>query len=263
MLIYLSFIFTLSSGCAISKTELSRKNEEIKVATWNIGHFSEGKKYYSTIQPSEYKHKLASFRSLFYDSISADVLCINEYEEIFCKDSTGESIMTEEAILDGFRVSREVTKSNYVCNAIFSNKKLKHVKKCDFMYNMTAKKDMPRIIWHYYMIADITVAGEKVKLINTHLVNRNYKHCQNQIKELISICIKDERVIICGDFNTTDFSQFKKSGYLLANDGSMVTFPGKSYVLDNVIVKGLKISDVRVIKSSLSDHYPLVCRISL
>ena len=30
-----------------------------------------------------------------------------------------------------------------------------------------------------------------------------------------------------------------------------------------VIVKGLKILEVRVIKNKLSDHYPVVCRVSI
>ena len=70
-------------------------------------------------------------------------------------------------------------------------------------------------------------------------------------------------MIVCGDWNTEIYSLLKNAGYALANDGSLKTFPSKGYALDNIAVKGLEISDVRMIKTDLSDHYPLVCRISL
>lgn len=44
---------------------------------------------------------------------------------------------------------------------------------------------------------------------------------------------------------------------------TFLTFPSKRTSLDNIAVKGLEISDVRMVKTKLSDHYPLVCRISL
>ena len=68
---------------------------------------------------------------------------------------------------------------------------------------------------------------------------------------------------MCGDWNTETYSSLKNAGYIFANDGSLKTFPSKGYALDNIVVKGLEISDVRMIKTDLSDHYPLVCRISL
>ena len=87
--------------------------------------------------------------------------------------------------------------------------------------------------------------------------------CQEEISELINKYKDCDRVIMCGDWNTTDFSQFRKAGYSLANNGTLFTYPYKSYPLDNIIVKGLRISDVKMIKTDLSDHYPLVCTVSV
>lgn len=89
-----------------------------------------------------------------------------------------------------------------------------------------------------------------------------------QIKELISVLASEERVVIVGDFNChrfEDFDIFKDAGYTLGNDGSFATFPtGKNNrALDNIIVKGLKVSDVCVHPTSLSDHNALSADVSL
>lgn len=234
----------------------------IIVATWNIGHFSQGRKEYSLIKDN-YEHKLNEFQTFIYDSIKSDILCVNEFSAVFCKDSLGREVLSEEALFGSFRTKKVFMQNRFVCNALFAKRKLKHVKETSFLYNDIAKDDRPTILWHYYVMADIKIQGKKVKLICTHLVNRAEKHCQNQIEELVRVCEGYERVIICGDMNTWNFSKFIKAGYSLANDGTIVTFPSKSYALDNIIVKGLNLSEVRVLKTSLSDHYSLACRVTL
>lgn len=258
-----SLFFTDLSLCYGKRNKRQLNDESAIVATWNIGHFSKGSKPYSLISSSNFKKKITEYRSFVYDSINADILCINEYDEFFCKDSTGYVELTEKVLFDGYKNRKVFTKNTYVCNAMFANRKLKNAKMHDIEYNQIAKKDMPRIVWHYFVFSDIIIAGKRVKIVCTHLVNRAPEHCNNQIKELISLCKAFDRVIICGDFNTTNYTQFKEAGYKLANDGSIITFPSNSRALDNIIVKGLNITDVRVVKNALSDHYPLVCRISL
>ena len=68
---------------------------------------------------------------------------------------------------------------------------------------------------------------------------------------------------MCGDFNTTDYSKLKIAGYSLANNGSFKTYYKEKWALDNIVAKGVKISDVRIVKTELSDHYPLICHISI
>jgi endonuclease/exonuclease/phosphatase (EEP) superfamily protein YafD len=110
---------------------------------------------------------------------------------------------------------------------------------------------------------DLYVNGVVVKLICAHTTSSAIKICRAQINELIQKFEKNERVIMCGDWNTTNFSQFKKAGYSMANDGTKITYPSKSYALDNIVAKGVEITDVKVVKTDLSDHYPLVCRITI
>lgn len=256
-------LFCFLCSC-YSQSESLNKSKGVVVATWNIGHFSKGQKDHSLISFSDCSQKVEKYRSYIYDSIKADVLCVNEYEKVFCSDSVNSLyVITEKMLFNNFKSRQILKKNSFVCNAIFSNLKLKNVTSHPFLYNLFAKEERAAIEWHYFVVADITIQGEKVKLICTHLVPLAEKHCQNQIKELLYFAEKYPKVIICGDMNTWDYSKFEKAGYAMANNGSIVTFPSKSYAIDNIFVKGLKVSEVKVIKTDLSDHYTLSCRITL
>lgn len=238
-------------------------SEGIVVATWNIGHFAKGRGFHSLIKMSEYKKKSVDFRALVYDSIAADILCVNEYSREFCRDSSI-TIIAEDSIFNRYKVIKVFPQNKYVCNVIFSNKQISNSLMQPFHYNDSDKVATDDAVsWYYYTLADISIGGKDVKLVCTHLIANYKKNRQDQINEIIKECERFERVIICGDFNTWDFTKFKELGYTLANDGKMVTFPSKSYALDNIIVKGLRTSDVRVVRNDLSDHYAVVCSISL
>lgn len=255
------------SVCHAHIQKKSNENEQsIIIATWNIGHFSKGEKDYSLITPSECNKKMEEYRSFVYDSINADVLCLNEYESEFCNDSVNGSVIAEDVIFDKYHIQRVFKKNRYICNVMFSNIDLKNARKKSYNYSKELKTQISRIDWYYYASAEIIIGGEKVMIVSTHLINGTGKYSQgrqDQIDELIKACEHYKRIIICGDLNTWNYSKFKNAGFSLANNGSIVTFPSKSYSLDNIIVKGLKISDVRVLRTNLSDHYPLMCRISL
>lgn len=268
MLIKLLILFLCMTGVCHAQNErrLNENKQSIKLATWNIGHFSKGKKDYSLISPSECAKKTEEYRSFVYNSIKADILCLNEYESEFCIDSISGTATAEDAIFDNYNVHRVFKQNRYICNAIFSNIGLNNTRKKAYSFNKELKAQIKRIDWYYYVSSEIIIDGEKVMLICTHLISGVDKYSrsrQDQIDELIKACEQYKRVIICGDMNTRNYSKFMKAGYTLANDGSIVTFPSKSSSLDNIMVKGLKISDVRVLKTDLSDHYPLTCRISL
>ena len=261
--ILLLFFCCNSKSNTIIDSISNKKDESVTVCTWNIGHFSKGEKDYSLIPSSKSAEIIVEFKSFVYDSIKADILCLNEYESEFCVDSIYGNIIAEDAIFGDYLIHRIGKKNSYICNAMFSNIALKDIRRKEFKYEKKTKVEIPRIDWYYFITSDIIIGGEKVRLVCTHLVNRAEEYCQNQMEELIKACEKFERVIICGDMNSWNFTKFKNAGYTLANDASLVTFPSKSYALDNIMVKNLIISDVRVIKTELSDHYPLVCKVSL
>jgi len=234
----------------------SSSKHEIVLATWNVGHFSNGGKSYSTIGPKQYNDKVKGFRKILYDSLSADLIGINEYSAIFGKSKSGKESLSSEILFNKFEYKNEGKKS-WICNSIFSNIDVYNVKR--FFYKNTISNVFN------YLSADIFIDGEKVQMIYVHLTSRDTKQRSKQMKELIEKYKNYKRIIIFGDFNLRPrfMKAFKDDGYILANDGSLITFPSKSIAIDNILVKGLKISDVRVVKTDLSDHYPLVCRISI
>ena len=232
----------------------SFSKHEIVLATWNIGHFSNGKGPDSSIEPKQYKDKVDGYKKIIYDSLSADIIGINEYSAVFGKNKRGREASTSKVLFNRFDFMNEGNKS-WICNSIFSNINVYNVER--FFYKNTYSSVFN------YLSAEIFIDGEKVQMVYVHLTSKDSQKRKKQIKELIEKYKDYERIIMFGDFNTRNLKDFKDDGYIVANDGSLITFPSKSIAIDNILVKGLKISDVRVVKTDLSDHYPLVCRISL
>lgn len=236
---------------------------EYTIATWNLGHFSKGKKPYSTIDNHSFNSNYEEFQRILNDSIKADIVCVNEYSEVFCSEESKHDKLTRDLFFSDYDYFKIGPLLGYSCNSIFCNVKLESVKLRMFEISKMVVEKMPRAENYYYLEGYLYLNNIKVKLVCAHTTSSANAVCQSQIFELLTKCRNEERVIMCGDWNTLDFSLFENSGYILSNDGSLKTFPSKGYALDNIVVKGLEISDVRMIKTDLSDHYPLVCRISL
>ncbi len=256
-------------GCLFLSYPLSaKKPKDLLICTWNIGHFSNGAKSYSMIDVAKYNESLAKYRTLIYDDIRPDVMTVNEYNVVFCgKDTENTPYKTSSLLFDGLKKNVIGLKCLAVCNAIFSKKKMGSPRTVDFVSQKNIEgDDFVRSRENYFIESELKLNGKKVKLVCMHLlfsskVDEIYQ--QKQIEELISYYQNQKRVIICGDWNTEALSSLKDAGYKLANDGSLKTYPLKKLALDNIAVKGLEVSDVRVVKTNLSDHYPLVCRVSL
>jgi len=246
-----------------------KKPKEVVLCTWNIGHFSNGRKPYSLIDIDNYQKSLELYRSFIYDEIRPNVITLNEYNCVFCgEDNENNPYVTSSLLFNGFKQKTIGPKCWGICNAIFSNLKMKKPRSIYFeSQKNTAGDDVVKGRENYYLETDLYVQGKKVKLVCLHLLFSSKVEevfQQNQIEELINHYKNTDRVIVCGDWNTEIYSALKNAGFELANDGSLKTYPSsKAEALDNIAVKGLKISDVRMIKTSLSDHYPLVCNISL
>ena len=262
----LSFLF-LSFQFYPIKTENKRDKSGITVATWNIGYFSNGVSGLSYIKTADYKMKLKEYRSIIYDSIHADIISINEYNRVFTgKDNENNKYVTSSLLFNQFD-EKVMGPRKGIRKALFSRHKLNRTR---FKYLDGHKRvtgnDSVKMRHSYYIASDITLGGKNVKLVCVHLLfsRLNPGVVQTyQIEELIKKYRKYDRVVMCGDWNTTNYSQLKKAGYTLANDGSLITYPSKKTPLDNIAVKGVRLSDVRVIKTNLSDHYPIVCKISI
>lgn len=246
----------------------AQKSNDFVLCTWNIGHFSNGRKPYSLIG-DEYEQQLESYRSLIYDEICPDVIAVNEYNVVFSgEDKEDNPYQTSSLLFDKFK-KKVIGPQHYwgICNAVFSNIKIKKNRYIYFeSHKNTDGDEFTKSRENYFIESDLYIYGKKVKLVCLHLLfSRKVAEVfqQNQIEELVNRYKNTNRVIVCGDWNTEIYSSLKNAGYTLANDGSLKTYPSKSEALDNIAVKGLKISDVRVVRTGLSDHYPLLCRISL
>lgn len=257
---------TLRSVIDTLDAKVDTTRAELVLVTWNIGHFSGGKKKMSTIAQERFSEKLAEYKKFVYEKLSPDVICINELSPEFGKDSRGETRLAEDVVFDGFDNRIVGEQRSYSCNAIFSKADIKNFKTNDFKSSQAKGADIANAGNYYYLSVDLYIGAEKVKLVCVHLVPHAPKFRLKQMQELIKRFDKSDRVIMCGDWNAASkdaMDIFVQAGYTVANDGSIATYSRKMTPLDNIVVKGLNVSDVRTIETSLSDHYPLICKISL
>lgn len=235
------------------------------LCTWNIAHYFAYGSAKNVIDGAIYEEKLKAFREIVHDSISADVISLNEFSSDFGRDTKGVLQQSAKVLLENYKTKYDggATLKGVGHNAVFSKVKTKKFKKIVFEFIKTTR--FKNSYDYYYLTSDVYIDGKKVKLVSVHLIysKKDSGLVQGQISELIDRFKDEQRVVICGDFNTSNYSKFIKAGYSMANDGSIVTFPKTSKPLDNIVAKGVKISDVRTVKTELSDHYPLICRISI
>lgn len=244
---------------------IKSKKSEVVLCTWNIAHYYAYKSARNMIDGPIFESKLKDFREIIYDSINADIISLNEYSSKFGVDKDDVEHLSSDVLFDGFISWFEggATKKGVGHNAIYSNVRMGNFKKSIYKCNQVRKINTSHD--YYYLSSDLYLNNKLVKFVCVYLIHskKDPSLVHNQIAELIDVFKDEERVVMCGDFNTSNYSKFKKAGYSLANNGSIKTFYKTSKPLDNVIAKGVRISDVRIIKTELSDHYPLICHISL
>lgn len=245
---------------------------EIIVATYNIGHFSGGASKNSTIKSANYDSKLALFKALMYDTINPKIIGIQEYSEVFGKDAGNISRKTKDVLLKDLAVLYEGVQRGYSCNSLHGNTYLSNIQINEFDCNQDAEVTHTTAIQatdYYYISADLYMNGKLVKFVSAHLVfDNNFPSVLQlaQINELVSKYSSYDRVLMVGDWNVyaqSDFNPFVTDGYTLANDGTIVTYPLTSKAPDNIIVKGLTITNAQAFVSDLSDHYPLIATVSI
>lgn len=259
------FLYRSFANTDCSNKNIKNSDSGIVLCTWNLAHYYAYGSAKNVIDGAIYDSKLKAFREVVYDSIRADVLSLNEYSQGFGVDKKGVLRPSADVLFNRYRTKYEggAVKKGVGHNAVYSNVGTKRIKKKVFQYNKTTK--YKNSYDYYYVTADINIDGEKVKFVCVYLIHssKDPSLVQGQIAELIELFKNERRVVMSGDFNTSNYSKFKRAGYSMANDGSIVTFPKTSKPLDNIVAKGVKISDVRTVKTELSDHYPLICRLSI
>ena len=258
----------------IDTIEPTRK---ITFMQWNIGHFGNGL-ISTTITDDDYDEKLTTYQNLL-NTINADYVSISEYNVLFAH--TLKENNTAKLLFSGYKynyIGDEGWNRNYSLNAFFTNLSVFDSEIVEYECNQTATITHTNAIKasdYYYLKTRwkfrVNNQIKEILIITTHCAfdNNNKEVALDQVRELIKKFDNEEHVIICGDFNSSLASDvFKKAGYTTANQGewgNLYTFPSNSprSCLDNIITKNLKIEDVRVIKTDLSDHLPIICNICI
>lgn len=244
--------------------------KKIRICSYNIGHFSGGASTDSTITASDYDTKLAAYKSTLRQ-IDPDVIGVAEYSAIFGTNSDNEKMPAKDVLFGAFIPSEIGAQSHYSCNALFSKTVIENAASEKYECNQEAVITHTTTIEakdYYFIEADLYMRGEHIKVVTTHLAfDTNYPGVlqADQIDELIARYANTDKVILMGDWNVADFSRFDAfvtAGYTLANDGTFHTY--NSYALDNIVVKGLTVSNPGMITTTgQSDHYPFYCDVEL
>ena len=247
--------------------------ESFTVATWNIGHYANGNARDTRIADAEYDEKSAQYRS-YIEGLDADLLCINEYSRLFTPNNLAENALYAERPPIFFAGEQR----HFSCNAVFSNLPLQNITVHDFECNkdvVLLYSSTNQAYYYYYITAELVIGTETVHFVFTHLAfdeDRNPDTvCMAQIAELIDLYKDAEHVVMMGDWNAYHknmFDPFAEAGYTLGNYGEILTCTGSrtgglEWAVDDIIVKGLSMSDFRAVKTTLSDHIAVVCTLTL
>ena len=264
-------LFT-ANGVYSNESPIEPSKKEFVLCTWNLAY------YYaydtvprfsnkSNIDAPIYSSKLQRLREVIYEKIKPDVIALNEYSSVYGIDSTGIERKAVDVLFDGFTTWFEGGATDRgASNAIFGNIRMGNFSKSLFDCLYGDNRKFENSYDRYYVTGDIVLDGNLIKLVSVHLGFGIEGMLEAQIEELIDKFKNYERVIICGDFNTNskaNISKFVSAGYVCGNNGKFRTFYKKSLALDNIFVKGLKINNMQMIDTRLSDHCPLFCTISL
>ncbi|MBR2479039.1 MAG: hypothetical protein IKB47_01365 [Clostridia bacterium] len=245
-------------------------SNSIRIATWNIGHFALGEKNNTILTEKQKEEKLAEYTDYIYNCINADVIALNEY----CTKFTTQSL-AKTTVFSKYSTQFEGPKRQYSRNAIFANANVTNIQLCEYECNKTANMESPYGIQasnYYYLTADLAINGQTVKLVSTHLAfyagnsSNPPEICKDQMRELVEVYKSYDKVVLMGDWNAyfSDFSVFTDAGYSLANtDSNLSTYSSSIDPLDNIIYKGVTVSDFGLAGCTLSDHYAIYCTITV
>ena len=258
--------------------EYKKEPGTFTIATWNVGHFSDGSHKQSDFSDSDYEIQSAYFKTYIDECVGADIITLSEYSNKFTPSNPTSKLFSSYT-----GASFEGEQRRYSCNAVYSKLELKNFEVHEFDCNKDAVITYTTAVKapdYYYITADLDLGGETVTVVALHLAYDDKLYdtppyidtvCQNQMRELIAKFSTVPRVIMLGDFNAYSpdyFDLFSDAGYTVGNDGSMLTCTGSKtggleWAVDNIIAKGVSVSDFRKVPTGLSDHVAVIAKVSL
>jgi|SRR3990167_7646442 len=118
------------------------------------------------------------------------------------------------------------------------------------------------------LVTQVEIGKSSIWVLVTHLSVHSQEQRLRQVNKIINV-IEDLSgpLILMGDLNSNPASEeLERLGEVLAdlsNNKVLITKPVEAKQIDYVLARGLKVENVRVIKSDASDHYPVLAEITL
>ncbi len=243
------------------------------VASWNIGHFAMGNASDTRIVDADYETKSEQYREYLSD-LDADIICLNEYSRQFTPSHAAEEALFAERPPIYFAGEQR----HFSCNAVYSGLPLRNITVHDYECNKDAVllySQSNKAYYYYYVTAELVIGTETVHFVFTHLAFDEDRTpdtvCMAQIAELIELYKDVDHVVMMGDWNAYHkelFDPFADAGYTLGNYGEILTCNGSrtgglEWAVDDIIVKGLSMTDFRAVNTGLSDHIAVVATLTL
>jgi endonuclease/exonuclease/phosphatase family metal-dependent hydrolase len=233
---------------------------KIRVGTYNVGHFNQGK--LGGYQESDPKQAAERWRA-WIKKQSLDVFFVNEWDVYF--DKAGTMDATELLLKPSYENVFFGKKNKWIYNGIATNFKISNVRQVD----LTLKA-------YYATLADWQVGNVVITLMSVHVPWQECCH-ETSIDALIEELKKHKHVICGGDLNATDRNvlKIKAAGFNVANGGNegwfctAATRCGTTTVdvnIDNIITsRNINISKVAAPTTGLNDldHLPIMADLTV
>lgn len=257
-------IDTLLSNVIPNPFDSARVRRVLRVCHWNVGQFSLGAAQQGTKLSNNYVKKWQNKLR----QIGADAMLMCEF---YTDNNMVSSIFSDYVYQNTDRLE---SSGNYIWSAIMSNIALGNVERV--VFNNQSYRN--------FLAATISIGKWSVTLIECHLYFNGSETATRaaQMQQIIDYCANIDRVIICGDFNNADITEyavFKNAGYQMFNYdlfNRVNTYPATgltdqnytsgfpSIAIDNIMCKGCSIVAAEVVDDgSLTDHCGVVCDIVL
>lgn len=232
----------------------------LKVAAYNIGHFSLGGSV-SSITHEQYEEKRATWAAAI-NGFGADIITCCEYSDNMVEaEGSLPAIPTDTAIF-GLFPYKYIGPTAYIQQALFSNYAMQNAG------DLSPSTGYPgRIRAQAYLF----VAGKRIRIIAVHF-DTTLTTRTREIADVINQTANDDYVIIMGDMNAASISEydpFVSAGFTMANGGylgSLLTWDASSPTVpaDNIVCKGFAMKKIELFAdATLSDHKAIIAELIL
>lgn len=240
---------------------LNNKKSSIKVMSYNCGTWYDG----VTRVPNDEVEDLTYYTRGLFSNFDCDFILGQECSKYFDVENT---ILAIPQVMD----------FKYDYNTEESYTHISESLRCP-VFSKTPLADTSikiytnTVNYRHFIKTYATINNVKVCFIST-LLDKDDTNRKSQINEIISVMNQEEYVVLGGDFNIKDKSEyqdFENAGYLLCNGGILGWFDtlasyddGIIRPIDNIIISSnIKINNVYVDTNREKDHRAIIAELSI